>query len=116
MYFDGAGFNLTPCAPYAWQPAGRENTIAPPSARSKGINILSFLSPDNRIYPYLLENTANSAAVTACFDDFAGQITKIAAVILDNAPVHTGKEFCGNIERWQEKGLFPNGTYLRKTH
>ena len=107
VYFDGAGFNLTPCVPYAWQLAGRENTIGIPSARSKGINALSFLSSDNRIYPYLFENTINSAAVTACFDDFADQISKLTVAVLDNAPMHTGKEFYSNIEKWQEKGLFP---------
>ena len=107
MYFDSAGFNLTPCVPYAWQPAGRENTIEMPSARSRGINILSFLSADNRIFPYIFENTINSAAVAACFDDFSEQICKLTVVMLDNAPVHTSKLFEDNIEKWQEKGLFP---------
>jgi len=71
VYFDAAGFNLTPCVPYAWQLAGRENTIEMPSARSRGINIASFLSAENRIFPYLFENTINSDAVIACFDDFS---------------------------------------------
>ena len=107
VYFDGAGFSLTPCVSYAWQPAGRDNTIEIPSACGKGINILSFLSAGNELTSYLFDKTINSSAVSACFDDFAGRITKPVAVILDNASMHTGREFYGKIEGWQEKGLFP---------
>ena len=107
VYFDGSGFNLTPCVPYAWQPVGRDNTIEIPSARSKGINILSFLGVNNELSPYVFDSSINSAVIVACFNDFSDQINKPTVVVLDNAPVHTSEEFSSNIEKWQDKGLFP---------
>lgn len=107
VYFDGSGFNLTPCVPYAWQPIGKDNTIEIPSARSKGINVLAFLSKHNELTPYVFENSITGAVVAACFNNFAGRISKPTVVMLDNAPMHTGKIFSDNIEKWQEKGLFP---------
>jgi hypothetical protein len=34
VYFDAAGFNLTPEIPYAWQDIGRDGTIGLPTSRS----------------------------------------------------------------------------------
>ena len=45
-FFDESGFDLTFSVPYAWQPSG--TTIEVPSENSKRLNVLGFLSPDNR--------------------------------------------------------------------
>jgi hypothetical protein len=42
-FFDASGFSLTPCVPYAWQPAGQWVEVS--IAKSRRINVLGFLHP-----------------------------------------------------------------------
>jgi len=52
-FFDETGFDLQPTVPYAWQPNGE--IIEVPSERSKRLNVLCFLTPDNRLEPFCFE-------------------------------------------------------------
>jgi len=58
FYFDESGFSLDSQVPYAYQPIGK--TIEIPSSRSKRINVLGFLSADNKFAPYCFECTNTS--------------------------------------------------------
>jgi transposase len=107
VYFDESGFDLTPSIPYAWQDSGRDNTIQIPSSKSKRINVLGFMDEQNNLVPFVFENSIDSCIAIACFDKFSQMISSPTVVIIDNAPIHTSNDFLDNIEKWQEKGLYP---------
>jgi len=52
VYFDGAGFSLIPCVPYAWQLRGEILEI--PSVHSQRLNVLDFLNLNGSFESYLL--------------------------------------------------------------
>ena len=49
-YFDGTGFCLTPCIPYAWQPIGHTIEL-PVSSHNQRVNVLGFLKRNNEFVP-----------------------------------------------------------------
>lgn len=102
-YFDEAGFNLTPCVPYAWQPTGEY--IEVPSAKGGNLNVLAFMNKDNDCIPFIFENRVNTDIVVACFDSFSDTLTGKNIVIMDNAPVHKSKKFFDRLPEWHKKGL-----------
>ena len=57
-YFDEAGFNLTPCVPYAWQPTGEY--IEVPSAKGGSLNVLAFMNKDNDCTSFIFESRVNT--------------------------------------------------------
>jgi transposase len=103
--FDESGFDLQPSVPYAWQPVGK--TIEVPSNRSKRLNVLGFLTPDNDLESFCFEGgTVDTDVVVACFDKFAARKTsKPRIVIIDNASTHTNAEFVIHLKRWEKKGV-----------
>jgi transposase len=103
-YFDGAGFNLTPAVPYAWQEVGE--TIEILSSSSKRINVLGFCNKAQDFHATTVQGSVSSATVIACFDQFCRTISKKTAVIIDNAPVHTSGKFKEKLKAWEKKGLF----------
>ena len=104
-YFDGAGFTLDPCVPYAWQTVGE--TIEIPAATSDRFNVLAFFSLDHRLQPFVFENvTITSELVIACFDHLCQCLTKPTLVVIDQAPVHTSDEFQARLEAWEACGLY----------
>ena len=104
FYFDESGFTLEPSVPYAW--SSPDGTDGIPSSKSRRLNVLGFLSTDNRFQSFMFECSADSDVVVACFNYFSEIITKKTVVIIDNAPTHTSQEFEDHIEEWEEKGLF----------
>lgn len=103
-YFDGSGFCLTPCVPYAWQPIGDYIKI-PTSSHSRRLNVLGFLNRDNRLAPYMIEGSVDAQAVIESFHQFSEQIDKRTYVFIDNAPMHRSKAFIAQIPKWVKKGL-----------
>lgn len=104
IYFDGAGFSLTPCAPYAWQL--RRQTLEIPSVRSQRISVLGFLNFNGSFESYAFEGSVDSEVLIKCFDDYCQRMRKPALIVLDNAPVHKSAAFESRIESWQEQGLY----------
>lgn len=49
---------------------------------------------------------ADSEVVTACMNEFAGQITKKTVVILDRASIYTSKKMQQRAKQWQKQGLY----------
>jgi transposase len=103
-YFDGAGFCLAPCVPYAWQPIG-DYIKVPTSSHGQRLNVLGFLKRDNSIVPYMIEGSVDSKAIIESFDQFSDQIEKRTYVLIDNAPMHRAKAFIQQIPKWVKKGL-----------
>lgn len=104
-YFDGAGFTLDPCVPYAWQSVGE--TIEIPAATSDRLNVLAFFSLDHRFHPFVFDNLSiTSEIVIACVDHLCQRITKPTLVVMDQAPVHTSDEFQARLEASEARGLY----------
>lgn len=109
-YFDGSGFTTTPCVPYGWQKRGETRRL--PTAHSKRLNVLGFMSLGNDSFFHTVEGRVDSPAAIAAFDAFAARYaeefaqTKIPClVILDNAPIHTSKAFLGKRDDWMLAGI-----------
>jgi len=103
-YFDGAGFCLEPCVPYAWQPIG-DYIKVPTSSHSQRLNVLGFLKRDNSIVPYMIEGTVDASAIIDSFDQFSENLEKRSYVLIDNAPMHRSKAFIKQIPKWVKRGL-----------
>jgi hypothetical protein len=54
-----AGFCLTPCVPYAWQPIG-EVIAVPTSSHGRRVNVLGFLKRNNELVPSIVEGKIGS--------------------------------------------------------
>jgi len=103
-YFDGTGFCLTPCIPYAWQPIGHTIEI-PTSSHSQRVNVLGFLKRNNEFVPYMIDGKVDAAIIVTCFDQFSQQLDKKTYVFIDNAPMHRSQAFIKQIPKWVKKGL-----------
>jgi hypothetical protein len=103
-YFDGAGFCLTPCVPYAWQPIGEVITV-PTSSHGRRLNVLGFLKRNNELVPYMVEGKIDTSIIVEGFEQFSQQLTKRTYVILANAPVHRSQEFVTHLAPWVQRGL-----------
>lgn len=103
-YFDVAGFCLTPCVPYAWQPIGEVITV-PAASHGRRLNVLGFLQRNNELIPYMVEGKVDAATVVECFEQLSHQLDKRTYVFLDNAPAHKSQEFIGHIAQWVQRGL-----------
>jgi hypothetical protein len=98
-FFDAAGFSLTPCVPYAWQPVGEYLEV--PVAKSRRLNVLGFLSPPQPLTSFVFEGSIDSQVIIACFNEFCKTLTTPT-----NAPVHTSDAFAEQRVEWEAKGLF----------
>ncbi len=104
IYFDEAGFNLTPCIPYAWQAPDQPLTL--PSVSSPRINVPGFLNLRGEFHSYLTEDSVNSEFVIHCFDAYCAQLTKPCLIVIDNAPMHRSAAFEAKIKEWEENGMY----------
>jgi transposase len=103
-YYDEAGFSLTPCVPYAWQPTGERIEI--PSAQSVRQNVLGFPGwRQPHFHSFVFTGAVNSDLVVHCFDTVSRLIEKETWVVIDNAPTHTSEEFDDQLDEWERRGL-----------
>src|SRR5262245_25859893 len=103
-YFDVAGFCLTPCVPYAWQPIGEVITV-PTASHGRRLNVLGFLKRNNELVPYIVEGKIDTSIIVEAFEQFSHHLDKRTYVFLDNAPVHKSQEFVEHIAQWVQRGL-----------
>jgi len=103
VFFDEAGFSLIPVVPYAWQSIGQ--TLEIPSAYSRRLNVLGFLSRKHQFHECTVEGKVDSDVVISCFDRFVRTLSGQTVVIIDNAPTHTSHKFQAKLEEWADKGL-----------
>jgi transposase len=104
VYFDVAGFSLTPRVPYAWQLRGQ--TLELPSAHSPSLNVLGFLKLNGAFESFVFQGAINSTVFVHCFDDYCQRLERPALIVLDNAPIHTSQEVEERIKDWEEQGLY----------
>lgn len=109
LYFcDEAGFNQTPCVPYAWQKKGQPIALAP--AKGRNYNVLGIMGRNNFIRAYGVEGSINSETAIACMDDFCQEREKEAGrppayIVIDNAPIHWSGAFREKEKEWEKRGL-----------
>lgn len=103
IYFDTAGFSLTPSVPYAWQLQG--HTLVLPSAHSPSLNVLGFLKLDGAFESYVFQGAINSTALVYCFEDYCQRLARPALIVLDNAPIHRSQAVAERLKDWEEQGL-----------
>jgi transposase len=103
VYFDQAGFTLTPCIPYAWQAIG--TTIEIPCFHSKRLNVLGFMNRDCVFQSMVFECSISSSIVVECINIVSKSITIPTVLVMDNASIHTSYEFTKNIDIWKKQGL-----------
>lgn len=105
LYFaDESCFSMNPCLPYAWQSKGEPIEIFP--QRDKKVNLFGIFRPDNVAVTYQSSGNINSEFLIKSIEDFSQYLDKPTVLVLDNAPTHRSKLFSGQLERWQEKGLY----------
>ncbi|HIE01212.1 MAG TPA: IS630 family transposase [Thiotrichaceae bacterium] len=103
-FFDETGFDLEPSVPYAWQPI---EPIEVPSSPSQRLNVLGFLTQDNKFESFCFECSVDTDIVIATLDKFIpNKSSKKRVIILDNASIHTSYKFIDKIEQWEKQGLF----------
>lgn len=108
-YYDEAGFSLTACVPYAWQPTGQRLDVESRGNQGKRLNILGFMRWDGAdFYLPAFEGSINNHLVAGCFRNFAKakKSTKPRLIILDNAPAHRGEEIEEELEELEKMGVF----------
>ena len=96
--------------PYAWQAKGR--TLEIPCFHGKRLNVLGFMSTDNRAFFHAHEGRVGTEQVVAAFDGFARAYAdeyavhkKPCVVVLDNASTHTSKAFVARLDDWAAYGV-----------
>ncbi len=95
--FDESGFSTTSNIPYLWSEIN--NTTKVKTLTSKRINVLGFLSRNNKLKSYIANGRVDSDKVIEVFDDFTSNLEKQSVVILDNASFHKSKKFKAHIEK-----------------
>src|SRR6266498_1393216 len=75
-YFDGTGFCLTPCIPYAWQPIGHTIEI-PASGHSQRVNVLGFLKRNNEFVPYMIDGKVDAPIIVKYLPSYAPELNLI---------------------------------------
>ena len=63
------------------------------------------MNSKNALYPYLFDQSMNTAVVVACLNDFCKNIKKKTVVVMDNSSIHRSEEFEEYIVLWKKKGL-----------
>jgi transposase len=74
FYFDESGFSTGSCVPYAYQPVGEITEIGASDRRR--MNVLGFMSPDNRFESFCFNCNIDTGIVVRCFDEFLKSVRK----------------------------------------
>jgi hypothetical protein len=104
VYYDEAGFNLTPCIPYAWQPRGQRLEL--PFSHSPRLNVLGFLSLRGPFFSPVIEGRIATDWVIQAVDAYIAQMEKPTLLVWDNASTHTSGALERESARWEKEGLY----------
>lgn len=109
-YYDESGFDTLPSIPYAWQPVG--TTLELSSFPSKRLNVMGFMSRDQKAFFHFTEDRVDTAQVIEAFDRFSKDYAsgyaihqKLCVVNIDNAPWHTSRAFHERQGEWASRGV-----------
>ena len=105
FFFDGSGFSTVPTVPYAWQPVGTVREL--PAFPSQRLNVLGFLSRDQRAFFHPVEGKVGSGQVAEAIDRFTAWRgnAKPCVLVLDNAPWHTSHAIQARRGDWAAQGV-----------
>lgn len=104
FFADESGFSMEGNVPYGWQPKGEYIEITP--SKSKRINVFGLMSLDNRLEAYSFKGSGTSLGIISFIDDFATNLKRKTAIVLDNAPIHHSAIFDAKIAEWEEMDLY----------
>jgi transposase len=86
--------------PYGWQPKGEYIEIRP--SKTKRINIFGLMS----LEAYSFKGSGTSLDIITFIDDFATNLKRRTAIVLDNAPIHHSAIFDAKVIEWQKMDLY----------
>ncbi len=102
---DEAGFTLTPCVPYAWQPVGKRLELACASHHQRQ-NLFGILEVDGAFFCSAFTDPIDSTVVIDAIDRYCHTLARPTFLWLDNAGIHTGADMQDAIDEWWERGLY----------
>lgn len=90
--------------PYGWQFPNEDVYV--PSQRGFRLNIFGLISRENKCLWATSQESINTNFVIQFLDNMSFNIHKNTFIVLDNASVHTSKQFQELLTLWQQRGLF----------
>lgn len=103
-YGDESRVSLNACVPYGWQ--FPDEKVFVPSSQGAGINCFGLLSRASELIFATTRQTVTSAFLVEQLERLSFAISRTTVVVLDNARVHTSKEFKERRLYWQQRGLY----------
>lgn len=90
--------------PYGWQFAGEEVYV--PSQRGFRLNVFGLISRKNECFWTTRQGSIDTRFIVQFLDNMSFSIHKNTFIVLDNASVHTSKQFQERLNYWQQRGLY----------
>lgn len=90
--------------PYGWQFPGEEVYV--PSQKGFRLNIFGLISRQNDCLWQTTQGRIDTKFVVQFLDNLSFNIRINTFVVLDNASVHTSKQFQERLNYWQQRGLY----------
>ena len=72
-------------------------------AHSKRLNVLGLLNRQNDLTAYPFAGRRDREVVIACIDDFGQEIRQRTVMVMEQASIHTSKEFAAKIPAWHAR-------------
>lgn len=96
--------------PYLWQPKGKKGergkTVGlPAKAHSRRLNVLGFLSRQNRLHTFQAQERMTASFVIESVEALLPSLCCPTVLVLDNASVHRSKLVQDKRREWKQKGL-----------
>jgi hypothetical protein len=104
LYGDESGFCLAPVVPYLWQKKG-QTLCLPAKAHSRRLNVLGFLSRQNRLHTFQAQEKMTASFVVESIETLLQTLCRPTVLVLDNATVHRSKLVQAKRKEWKQKGL-----------
>ena len=104
LYGDESGFCLAPVVPYLWQQKGKTVSL-PAKAHSRRLNVLGFLSRQNRLHFFQAQEKMTASFVIESVETLLPTLGRPTVLVLDNATVHRSKLVQAKRKEWKQKGL-----------
>lgn len=102
-YADESRVSLEPCVPYGWQ--FPDEQVFVPASKGAGVNCLALLRRTSELVFATTHQPITSAFLLEQLERLSWRLRKTTVVVLDNARVHTSKEFKERRVYWQQRGL-----------
>ena len=105
FFFDESALTLRGVVPYGWQPLGKREEVPVTGGSRPSLQALGFQSDQGDVHCYLHRGSVSTWTVTSVIDHFISTLNRAATIVIDNASVHSSKEFCRNEKLWRDQGV-----------